>query len=269
MPDCESIREGSFVLLFLDNRRSYLVRVEKSAKFHTHKGFVEFDDVIGEEYGTTLISSLGVEFVALKPLLPDFIYKAQRKSQITYPKDVALMVMFSGIGPGSKIVEAGTGAGALTTALASYVRPDGCVYSYDIRSDFQRIALKNLRKAQLERFVDVKQKDITLGIDETDVDAVILDLATPWLVVPHANAALKGSGSLVSFSPTIDQIVKTVEAMRSCNFVNVTTFECIMRKMQVIRGKTRPQTLMTGHTGYITHGRKASRSNDEDPMNVG
>ncbi|UCD96871.1 MAG: tRNA (adenine-N1)-methyltransferase [Candidatus Bathyarchaeota archaeon] len=264
MTNCESIEEGDYILLFLDRRRSYLIRVEKGAQFHTHKGFVEFDDVIGKEYGTRMKSSLGVEFAALKPLLPDFIYKAQRKSQITYPKDVALMVMFSGVGPGSKIVEAGTGAGALTTALASYVRPNGYVHSYDVRAEFQRVALKNLKKAQLDEFVEVKEKDITLGIDETEVDAVILDLATPWLVVPHAHRALKGGGSLVSFSPTIDQVVQTVEAMQIHHFVNVGTFECIMREMQVMRGKTRPQTLMTGHTGYITHGRKVSYRNGSE-----
>jgi tRNA (adenine57-N1/adenine58-N1)-methyltransferase len=264
MTDCETIEEGDYILLFLDKKRSYLIRVEKGAQFHTHKGFVEFDDVMGKEYGTRMKSSLGVEFVALKPLLPDFIYKAQRKSQITYPKDVALMVMFSGVGPGSRIVEAGTGAGALTTALASHVRPNGFVHSYDVRGEFQRVALKNLKKAQLEEFVELKEKDVTLGIDETDVDAVILDLATPWLVATHAYRALKGGGSLVSFSPTIDQVVQTVEVMESHCFVNVGTFECMMREMQVMRGKTRPQTLMTGHTGYITHGRKALRINDSE-----
>src|SRR5208283_6219393 len=89
-----------------------------------------------------------------------------------------------------------------------------------------------------------------------DVDAVILDLATPWLVVPHAYEALRSSGIIVSFSPTIDQVVKTTEALKENNFVFIETVECLMRAMQVERGKTRPQTLMTGHTGYITHARK-------------
>src|SRR3972149_4646182 len=98
-----------------------------------------------------------------------------------------------------------------------------------------------------------------MGIDERDVDAVVLDLAVPWLVIAHAYEALKPSGTLVSFSPTIDQVVKTVEALREQNFVNIETFECIMRGMQIERGKTRPQTLMTGHTGYITHARKVTK----------
>jgi len=89
------------------------------------------------------------------------------------------------------------------------------------------------------------------------VDAVILDLATPWLVVPHAYSVLVGGGTLVSFSPTIDQVVKTVEALQQSGFIDIETIECIMRGMQVERGKTRPETLMTGHTGYITSARKA------------
>jgi tRNA (adenine57-N1/adenine58-N1)-methyltransferase len=257
MPRRLTIREGDSILLYLDKRRSYLVKVKKGESFHTHKGYIEFDSLIGSRYGTPVRSSLGVDFVALKPALRDFIFKAQRKTQIMYPKDVALIVMFSGIGPGSRVVEAGTGAGALTTALAFYVKPRGHIYSYDVRPEFQEIARKNLRKAELERYVELKSKDITRGIAERHVDAVVLDLATPWLVIPHAYSALHGSGSLVSFSPTIDQAVKTVEALEENRFVEVDTFECIMRRMQTVRGKTRPETRMTGHTGYITYARKA------------
>lgn len=257
MPNRQSIREGDSVLLYLDQRRSYLVKVKNGESFHTHKGYIEFDQVIGTRYGAPLRSSLGVEFTALKPTLRDFIFKAQRKTQIMYPKDIALIVMFSGIGPGSRVVEAGTGAGALTTALAFYVKPRGRVYSYDIRPEFQEIANKNLKKAALDAYVELKRTDITAGIDEKKVDAVILDLATPWLVIPHAYSALTGSGSLVSFSPTIDQVVKTVEALEEQHFVDVETFECILRRMQAVRGRTRPETLMTGHTGYVTYARKA------------
>jgi tRNA (adenine57-N1/adenine58-N1)-methyltransferase len=103
--------------------------------------------------------------------------------------------------------------------------------------------------------VELKNKDITIGIDETELDAVVLDLATPWLVIPHAYLATKGGGTIVSFSPTIDQVVKTVEALQS-GFTDIQTVECIMRRMQTERGKTRPETLMTGHTGYITFARK-------------
>ncbi len=234
-----------------------MVRIEKGKSFHTHKGFIQLDDLVGKEYGTRITSSMGVEFVALKPALRDYIFKVQRKTQISYPKDIALILMFSGVGPGSRVVEAGTGTGALTSALAFYVKPTGRVYSYEIRREFTEMALKNLKRAEVSECVELKNKDVTEGIDEEEVDAVILDMATPWLVVPHAYSALKGSGVMVSFSPTIDQVVKKVEALKENGFVAIETVESLMRRMQTERGKTRPQTLMTGHTGYITFARKA------------
>lgn len=256
----QSIAEGDYILLGLGPRKTYLVKVEMGKSFHTHKGFVKFDDLIGKEYGSIIRSSLGFEFAALKPLLRDYVMKCARQTQIMYPKDIALIVMFSGIGPGSHVVEAGTGTGALTTALAHYVRPEGRIYSYEIREEFQKTAEKNLHRAGLRDFVELKNKDVTTGIDEKDVDAVILDLAVPWLVISHAYAALKPSGTVVSFSPTIDQVVKTVEALRDDAFTDIETVECLLRGMQIERGKTRPQTLMTAHSGYITSARKSLKS---------
>ena len=255
----QTIAANDYIILSLNQRKTYLVKVEQGKSFHTHKGYVKFDDIIGKEYGSTITSSLRFEFVALKPQLRDYVMKCARQTQIMYPKDISLIVMFSGIGPGSRVVEAGTGTGAMTTALAHYVKPDGKIYSYEIREEFQKTAEKNLHRAGLRDFVELKNKDITLGIEETDVDSVILDLAVPWLIVPHAYTSLKPSGTLVSFSPTIDQVVKTVEALRENGFTDIETVECLMRGMQIERGKTRPQTLMTAHSGYITNARKALR----------
>jgi tRNA (adenine57-N1/adenine58-N1)-methyltransferase len=255
----QKISEGDYVLLHLKQRKTYMVKVEARKTFHTHKGFVRFDELIGKDYGSTIVSSLGFEFVALKPQLRDYIIKSARQTQINYPKDIALIIMFSGIGPGSRVVEAGTGTGALASALAYYVKPNGKVYSYEIREEFQKTAQKNLARAFLLDYVQLKNKDITTGIDERDLDAVILDLAVPWLVIPHAYTALKPSGAVVSFSPTIDQVVRTVEALNENGFVDTETIECLLRGMQIERGKTRPHTLMTGHSGYITYARKAAR----------
>jgi len=263
----EKIGEGDCVLLCLDVRRTYMVKVEAGKTFHTHKGFINLDELLGKEFGAAVQSSLGIEFTALKPSLTDYIMKSSRKTQITYPKDAALIVMFSGIGSGSRVAESGTGTGALTTALAHYVKPEGRVYSYELREEFQKTAEKNLKRANLLDFVELKSGDVTAGIEERELDAVILDLAVPWLVVPHAYEALKPSGTIVSFSPTIDQVVKTTEALKEYNFVFIETVECMMRAMQVERGKTRPHTMMTGHTGYITHARKAVKPQQETPNN--
>jgi tRNA (adenine57-N1/adenine58-N1)-methyltransferase len=263
----EEICEGDYVLLCLDARRTYMVKVETGKTFHTHKGYLNLDEVVGKDFGGAFRSSLGTEFTALKPSLTDYIMKSSRKTQITYPKDAALIVMFSGIGSGSRVAESGTGTGALTTALAHYVKPTGKVYTYELRKEFQKTAEKNLKRANLLDFVELKNGDVTAGIEERDLDAVILDLATPWLVVPQAYTALKPSGIIVSFSPTIDQVVKTTEALKEAGFVFIETVECLMRAMQVERGKTRPHTMMTGHTGYITHARKAVKPLQETPKN--
>lgn len=253
----EKIEEGDDVLFLLDNRRSYLVRAERGRVLHTHKGFIKIDEVIGKEFGVHVKSSMGVDFVALKPSLKDYIFKISRRTQIIYPKDIALIIFFGNIKPGSVVVEAGTGAGALTTALANYVKPSGRVYSYEIRSEFIEVARKNLKRAGVLDYVELKNKDVTRGIDERNVDAVILDMATPWLVVPHAYNSLKGSGSFVSFSPTIDQVVKTVEELKANEFTNIETIECFIRRIRVEKGRTRPETLMTGHTGYMVFARKS------------
>ncbi len=253
----ELIAEGDNIFLYLDRRRTYLVKVEADKSFHTHKGYIQLGDLIGKEYGTRIASSMDIEFVALKPNIRDYIFKTNRRTQISYPKDISLIIMFSGIGPGSRVVEAGTGTGALTSAIAHYIKPAGRVYTYEVRQEFAKNAKKNLERAKLLEYVELKEGDITEGIEEKDLDAVILDMATPWLVVPHAYTALKGSGVLVSFSPTIDQVVKAVEALTDYGFVGIETVETLMRFMQVVRGKTRPQTVMTGHTGYLTFARKA------------
>ena len=253
----EKIQDGDNVLIYLDARRTYMIKLQAGQTFHTHKGYLKLDELIGKEYGEPIKSSMGIYFTTLKPQLTDYIMKSSRNTQIIYPKDAALIVMFSGIGPGSRVVESGTGTGSLTTALAHYVGSTGKVYTYELRSEFQKNAAKNLQRSKLIDNVEMKSGDVTLtGYDERDVDAVILDLAVPWLVVPHAYAALKPSGVIVSFSPTIDQVVRTTEALRENGFVFIETVECLMRTMQVERGKTRPNTMMTGHTGYITHARK-------------
>lgn len=265
----QTIEDGDYVLLCLDSRRTYLLKIEVGKTFHTHKGYLKLDELIGKPFGSKLESNSKISFTALKPILEDYIMKSSRKTQITYPKDAALIVMFSGIGPGSRVVESGTGTGALTTALAHYVKPEGKIYTYDIREEFKPNAEKNLKRAHLLDFVELKSGDVTGGIEERDLDAVILDLATPWLVISHAYDALKPSGTLISFSPTIDQVVKTTEALEDYNFTFIETIECLMRSMQISRGKTRPHTMMTGHTGYITRARKTIISKEEptiDPI---
>jgi tRNA (adenine57-N1/adenine58-N1)-methyltransferase len=252
----KTIEEGDDVLFWLDVKRTYMVRVDKGKQFHTHKGFIELEELIGKPYGIPVISSLGVTFYALRPLIRDRILKTNRRTQVLYPKDIGYLILQLDIGPDSRVVEAGTGSGALTMALANAVRPSGKIYSYEINPKFQNVAAGNIKRARLVDYVEMKNKDILKGIDENEVDAVVLDMATPWLVVPYAYKALVGGGVLASFSPTIEQVKKTVAAMKDHQFMDIETVELILRRITVEENRTRPETLMIGHSGYLSTGRK-------------
>ncbi|MEM2497826.1 MAG: tRNA (adenine-N1)-methyltransferase [Candidatus Nezhaarchaeales archaeon] len=252
----EEVKEGCDALLYLDEKRKYLVKVEVGKVFHTHKGFIRLDEVLGKPYGSTLKSSTGAGFVVLKPTLYDYIYKLPRKTQVMYPKDAGFILVRAGIGPGCLVVEGGSGSGILTCVLANYVKPDGKVYSYEVRSDFLSLARKNVERCGLSSYVEFKCKDITKGIDEEGVDAVVLDLANPWDAVLGSWKALKGGGSFVSFSPTINQVEKTVEALKANKFLDVEAFELMLRPFKVKAGETRPVSTFIAHTGYIVFARK-------------
>lgn len=255
-PPLNTIQEGDDILLYLDDKRTYLVKVGKDISFHTHKGHLSLGELIGKPFGSSITSNTSAKFYALKPLVRDYVLKGKRRTQILYPKDMGLILILTGIGPGSRVVEAGTGSGALTMVLANAVRPNGKVFSYEIREEFLKEADTSLKRAGCSEYIELKLKDVTEGIDEEEVDTVVLDLAIPWLVIPHASKALKGGGVLLSFSPTIEQVMKTVTAIEEQPFTEIETVEMILRRMNVGDNRTRPDTLMVGHTGYITTARR-------------
>ncbi|MEM1884668.1 MAG: tRNA (adenine-N1)-methyltransferase, partial [Candidatus Jordarchaeales archaeon] len=226
---------------------------------HTHKGVVNIGALIGMPYGCAVRSSKGEKFYIVKPTLADFALKAKRATQIIYPKDLGFILLNLAVGRGSRVVEAGTGSGVLTGVLASWVMPEGRVYSYEVREEFLKVAKKNLERMGVAEYVELKNKDILEGIEEKEVDAVVLDMATPWLVVPYAYEALKAGRVMASFSPTIEQVQKTVSEMEKVGFVDIHTYECLLREIIVKEGRTRPESFMVGHTGYVTFGRKVIR----------
>ncbi|MEM2073365.1 MAG: tRNA methyltransferase, partial [Nitrososphaeria archaeon] len=130
------IEDGATVLLYSLKGKSWLVKVDSRNEFHTHFGVIKFSDLVGKRYGDVVKSNSGQEMILLEPLLVDYLMKSERKTQIVYPKDIGLIIMETGIGPGSIVIEAGTGSGVLTTAVANFVRPSGKVYSYEIRPEF-------------------------------------------------------------------------------------------------------------------------------------
>jgi tRNA (adenine57-N1/adenine58-N1)-methyltransferase len=252
----ERVQEGDYVLLFLDERKNWLVKAVAGKEFHTHKGVIKLVDLIGRPYGESVKSSLNFNFWILKPTTYDYIMKIERPTQIIYPKDAGIILLKLGIEPGNIVIEAGTGSGAMTIALAKAVKPNGHVYTYEVRPDFAEIAERNLRRANVLDYVTVKNVDAKTGFDEKNVDAIVIDLGEPWEIVPEAYKSLKGGRSLASFSPTVNQVEKTVTALKNSNFTNVETIECFVREIRVNEGKTRPMTTMIAHTGYITFARK-------------
>ncbi|TFG21036.1 MAG: tRNA (adenine-N1)-methyltransferase [Promethearchaeota archaeon] len=266
--DAGIIKENDLIFLVLDERRRWLVEVKAGDSFHTHRGIIEFDDLIGKPFGTCVFSkpyeTQGYKFYILKPLASDYILFMSRKTQIVYPEDAGLILIYSGIGPGSTVIEAGCGSGALTCILGNFVRPNGHIYSYDIREKSLKRARINIEKANLNEIVSIQYGDIILDeFNYRNVDAVVLDMAQPWKAVEKVKGYLKLSGILVSFSPTIEQVKKTTFAMRENNFFEINSYELLKRRIQVKESATRPEVRMIGHSGYLTFGRKVE--NIENP----
>jgi len=257
----ELIKENDLIFLILDQKRRWLVQVKSGGTFHTHKGIIEFNDIIGKHFGSVVFSkpyeTQGYKFFILKPLPSDYILHMSRKTQIIYPEDAGLILIYSGIGPGSVIIEAGCGSGALTCILGKIVHPNGHIHSYDINRKSIKRAKLNIKKAELDDVVTIQYGDILKDdLKHKNVDAVVLDLAIPWNAIEKISNYLKYSGTVASFSPTIEQVKKTVKMMKNHNFIEVNTYELIKRKIQVKENATRPEVRMIGHTGYLTFGRK-------------
>ena len=253
------IAEGDLVLLYFDVRRQWLLRVAKGKEFHTHKGFIRTDQLIGLPLGSEVKSSLGETFWALKPSTDDLIMHSVRRTQIMYPKDIGLILLKLSLSAGMKVLEIGCGSGAMTVAAATAVKPTGCVHSYEVRSEFADIAEKNLKRASVSDYVILHRADASLGISGEEFDAAIIDVGDPWALFPLVHKALTGGAPLVSFSPTMNQVERTTDVLRGVGFVNVYSLECFIREIRADTGKTRPATMMVGHTGYLTFGQKVIR----------
>ena len=254
--DGGTITNGDEVLLYLNERKSWIVKVEEGKKFHSHKGIVDLGELVGKPYGVEVDSTLGARLKVLPSDYLDHLERIARTTQVIYPKDMAYIALMANVKSGMRILECGTGSGAMTSYLAGLVRPDGKVITYEVREEFQENAKRNIEKLGLSDFVEFRLKDITQGIDECGLDAVVLDMATPWIVVDTVQKALRIGGRMVSFSPTINQVEKTVEEMRRVGLLAIRTVELIMRTYKVKVNETRPDMIMVGHTGYIVSARR-------------
>ena len=254
----EKVKEGDHVLLYDGRKRKFLVKAEYGRQLHTDKGIIELGELVDRIYGTKIKTHLGKEFYILKPNFEDLVYGLfERKTQVLYPKDIGYMIVKAAISNGSRVVEAGTGSGVLTAFLARAVAPDGKVYSYEVREEYIELAKRNLARVGLSESVVLKNKDVTKGIEEVEIDAVFLDMPNPWEVIPSAFHSLKHGGVFLAFVPTVNQMEKTAIRLREEGFHFVECVELMLRnyRVSVIEG-VRPSTLGIRHTGYIISARK-------------
>lgn len=251
------IEDGAYVLFFYHASKNWLTRIEKNKKLHTHIGIIDFDSILGLEYGSSVITSKQKKVYLMLPTIFDFVMKSDRKTQIVYPKDLGYIAIRTGLKSGCNVLEIGTGSASLTTFFASLVGPSGHVFTYDINEEFMEIARKNLKKSGMENYVSMFKQDImTEGLERADIDIAIIDLGDPWNVLQIVHKCLKNSGSVAVICPTMNQLEKTSKHMNEVGFIDIESTEIMIRNIEAREGKTRPSMRMIGHTTYLIFGRK-------------
>ena len=265
-------RAGELIQLIDRRGRSYLVHLTETNLFESHMGNYPADDLIGQPEGSWIVTNKGHRLLALRPTLSDLTLRMPRLATVMYPKDLGAMLVYADIFPGARVLEAGSGSGAVTMTLLRAVGEAGRVFTYDVRQDMIDQATSNIAR-YFDRWdnLDMKIGDVYLGFEETDIDRVILDLPEPWHVVPHAAEHLVPGGLFFGFVPTVLQVDELVRSLRSDPKFNVIeTMEILMRQWNVSGRSVRPSHRMVGHTGFIITARKTSpRSSTDATTEVG
>ncbi len=246
---------GDLAQLAGPRAKSFLVHLTPGEKLHTHRGILSHDDLIGKPWGSQVFSHLGRSFLLLPPSLADLLRETRRTTQIMYPKDIGYTLVMMGIGPGRHVLEAGTGSGAYTTALAFAVGPTGHVTTYEQRPETQRLAQQNLERLGLADCVTFKLRDVGEGFDEQGVDALFLDLPNPYDYMSQVRNSLKPGGFFGCILPTANQIEKLLVALNREYFSFIEVCEILLRYYQVEPDKFRPTDRMVAHTGYLIFAR--------------
>jgi tRNA (adenine57-N1/adenine58-N1)-methyltransferase len=254
---------GETTVVMLGRKRS-LMRLQAGQVQHTHRGLIRHDEIIGQVPGKQLTTHLGYPLVVLRPSLHDIIMSIERISQIVYPKEIGYILLKLNVGPGSRVLEGGTGSGALTIAMAHMVRPAGRVYTYEHRDDMLRVATKNLADAGLLDWVDLKQRDIAAGFDERDMDAAFLDVREPWLYLSQTWEALSEGGFFGAIVPTTNQVSDLVAGLEGGHFTDIEVCEILLRSYKPVAARLRPADRMVAHTGYLVFARRVEKAVTSD-----
>lgn len=250
-----STKTDDLVMLVTAGGKRYLLRLQPGQRFQSHLGTIEHNDLLDIPYGITVHSQLGHPLLLLEPSLADRMTRIKRNTQIIYPKDAAMIVQRLNLRAGSHVIEAGTGSGGLTLALAWTVAPSGRVFTYEVREDTFHVARDNLEKMGLLPYVEMYQESILNGFQQTDADALVLDVRTPWIFLDHVHTALRPGGFFAALVPTTNQVSDLLHGLEKAGFADIAVEEFLLRKYKPVPNRLRPHDTMVGHTGFLISAR--------------
>jgi tRNA (adenine57-N1/adenine58-N1)-methyltransferase len=246
--------------LLLDQRgRRYLVTLKTGETWHSHGGALAHDLLIGSPEGTEVRSATGMSFRAFRPRMADFVLKMPRGAQVVYPKDVGPILVEADVYPGSRVLEAGTGSGAMTIALCRATGPEGRVASYELRPEFQEQAARNVESlfGKMPDCLELRDGDVRDVAESGEVfDRAILDLPEPWEALEALRAVLPAGGIVCGYLPTTNQVQQLVMALERASYEHLETFEVLHRSWHVAARSVRPDQRMVAHTGFVTVARR-------------
>jgi len=247
------VREGDLVLIYIDKRRKKLVKAIKGKVFGSDLGVLKLDDVIGKRYGESVEFSTGARAYILKPTLEDVLFSFKRRTQVIYPKDLGLMAIKLGAGPGKRCLEGGSGSGFVAATLSWF----GCdVASFEVRKEHLYVAKRNLEEVGLRvTFVNASIGEAPEVYGEESFDAAAVDVGDPWKYVDGVWRALKGGAPAAFWLPTYNQLEKLKEASRG-KFIWMESLEVNERRLKVEKGATRPEQTGITFTGFWAFLRK-------------
>ena len=254
--------DGDLAQLVGLTHKHFIFSLKAGGDLQTHRGVLKHDDLIGKPWGSQVFSHMGAPFFLLQPSLADILNDLPRTTQILYPKDIGYILITMGIAPGQRVMEAGTGSGSMTIALATAVGAEGRVISYEQKPDTQNLARKNLERVGLASRVDFKLRDILEGFDETEADAFFLDVQNPFDYISQVRNALKPSGYFCTLIPTFNQVEKILHALKKNNFAFVEVCELLLRFYKADPMRLRPTDRMVAHTGFLVFARRIEPSTD-------
>lgn len=255
-------QSGDLALLVGLRHKHFIFPLVPGGTFHTHRGILNHDELIGKPWGSQVFSHQGSPFFLLQPSLADLLTDLKRSTQIMYPKDIGFILTSMSVGPGQMVMEAGTGSGSMTVALAYAVGPQGRVITYERRPEFQSLARKNLERLGLDGRVEFKLGDIAEGFTETNADAFFLDVANPWDYIARVRAALKPGGFFCNLVPTFNQVSTLLQALRRENFAFIEVCELLLRYYKPEPARLRPTNRMVAHTGFLIFARRIEPGED-------